>query len=201
MKNQTQIERKNKSKPQPTQQGQQGIGVCITRQSNEALLSLAATLEVAPLQIAERAIKNYLRFIRENVELAAAQPRFKKCNATLGRLRKDISDRLVLTCEINDLKPSQVVDSAISAYLEYAEDVRTQLPALWHFIEETPGEMDPAQIAGILSTSSTRAREAFTTIVAEIKSRPFSQACDQLKGFLELTMHHPGLEPGASGWR
>jgi predicted Zn-dependent protease len=52
-----QIEKENNSKQQPTQQRQEGIGVCVTRQSKEALLSLSATLEVAPLQIAERAIQ------------------------------------------------------------------------------------------------------------------------------------------------
>jgi predicted transcriptional regulator len=163
----------------------------ITRRCRDKLFSLAVTLDCDPHVIWEKAIPNYMKFVEDYPQLADAQPRVKQCDALLTcNPPQELSDKLDYISFVYKLDADQVADSAISVYVEYAE---SQPDRYRRLLEDNPGEIDPAQIAFMLSTASPVARATFETAVSEIKRQQFDQACDKLKGLLELAMHHPGF--------
>lgn len=196
MKNQTQIGRKNNRYSTIRQVGGLAGGsreILISSRCKESLDVLAARFKIDPLKIAAGAIRNYLSFVEQNPSFAQAQPTFCDCDALLGFFdpKQRILAKLDLVCETYNLLPAQVISSAIKVYSEYAERQKGELRQL---VEKYPGEIDPEQIAFLLSEVTRPVIDLLDETVANFRQLPFEKALNRMKALLGLMTHHPRLE-------
>jgi hypothetical protein len=168
--------------------------ILISKRCADVLSRLALELKADPKEIGENAIESYLLFIEKRPDLAEAQPRFVARESVFAiSAAGDLYDRLDHACEVYDLDRDSVVDSAIGAFLEMV--LRYQhSPASREFTLSCRGSSDPENIEFVLSQLSNDARSMFDKMVAEISTRPFSDACNKLSVLRELVIHHPGLK-------
>lgn len=195
MKKPNQIERKSSSRAgdrQSESTSRVATDIAISKRRFEVLYQVAREVKADARKIGENAIESYLDFIEKFPYLAEAQPRFVHGEAIFAVLPTGkLYDRLDEACAIYDLNRNAVVDSAIGAYLDMV--LRHEEPTMRENILSYRGSSDPENIAFILSLVDGSARTMFDSLVAQISSRPFAEACNEFNGLRELMMHHPGL--------
>jgi hypothetical protein len=206
MKNQTQIEKKNRpaarvsqsKAAKPAQLHRNGNKrhpikeIQISLQCRDGLCALAARIGIVDrMKIAAPAIRNYLDFIEQYPTLAEAQPRYANCTESLFLDEQPLSERLARICGIYSLDHGQVANSAISVYLEWA---RRQQGAFGQLVTANPGDILPEQIAYLLWRPSQSARNYFDEAVAKFPQLPFDATVERARALLGLIMPHPGFE-------
>jgi hypothetical protein len=189
MKNQTQIERKTNRRAGDRQQPRRRE-IAVSQYPRDSLAQFARETKTAEALIVERLVKSYCEFIEEYPHLATAQPRLVNRSASLW-LPEALCAELVGICLIHDLEVGALVDRALRVYFHF---VTTERDELKQFAKDHPGEIDPHQIAYIISQPSHELLLFVSATVRRAIDQRFTPAVEELAALRELTMYHPGLE-------
>lgn len=202
MKSQTQIDRKNSTAADVRQRhrrrnaagmwgGSREIHISLSCRDN--LDRLAIGLGVDALVIAAAAIRNYLDFMEKYPAIAKGQPIFTDCKALLGFFdpKQPLLVRLDHICEDFALSPTQLITNAINTYVIFARRQSGELRA--QLIKRNPGEIDPEQIAHLLSQPNQPESTFYNETVSGFVNLPFQTAIQKARGLLGLIAPHPGF--------